>query len=164
MYMPNGRVFTDRLDSYGSAPGYREVSLVVEINRGNEKEKVELKLTHEDALSIMRHIIRVNREAWTGGAPIDVKEGESRPVWLSAFDVDSKEIRMIEEYRGGKSLPGCSTSETICLALAVGDYALIADSYPDPGDAWLRLNERQQKIVQQYNDKYRGMKIGSLYR
>jgi hypothetical protein len=83
MYMPDGSVFTDRLESYGSAPGYREVSLVVEINRGSEKEKVELKFTPDDAVSIMQHILRVNRLAWQNGPPIDVKEGESRPVWLS---------------------------------------------------------------------------------
>lgn len=84
MYMPNGRVFNDRLESYGSAPGYRDVSLVVEINRGGEKEKVELKFTLDDAVSIMQHILRVNRLAWTAGPPLDAKEGESRPVWLSA--------------------------------------------------------------------------------
>lgn len=72
-----------KLISYGNAPGYRDVSLVFDLNRlGSEKTyRVAMRVSTEDSLSILHHIIDVNRVAWDGGKPIDGKD-EKRPRWL----------------------------------------------------------------------------------
>lgn len=57
-----------KLISYGNAPGYRDVSLVFDLSRlGSEKTyRVAMRVNTEDSLSILHHIIDVNRVAWDG--------------------------------------------------------------------------------------------------
>lgn len=50
------------------------------------------------------------------------------------------------------SAPG-STSETCCIALALGSqaYDMLPDPYTNPAAAWHRLDARQRRIVTLYN-------------
>jgi hypothetical protein len=82
--MSNGKVYVDRLVACGDAPGYRDVSLTVEINEAGQKREVTLYLTPQDAVTIMKHVLEANRTAWATatGKPLDAVEGEQRPRWL----------------------------------------------------------------------------------
>ena len=72
-----------KLVTYGNAPGYRDVSLIFDMQRFESPKvhRVRLHVNTEDSLSILRHIVDVNRVAWDGGKPIDGKT-EERPLWL----------------------------------------------------------------------------------
>ena len=83
MLMRDGTIHMDRLVTYGCAPGYRDVHLVIEIDKGGRKERVTLYFTPEDAVDIMQHIRHTNEIAWRNGPPLDAKEGEQRPSWLT---------------------------------------------------------------------------------
>lgn len=74
-----------KLVTYGNAPGYRDVSLVFDVQRfeSSKTYQVRLHVNAEDSISVMRHIAEVNRTAWDGGRPIDSKEDEVRPRWLN---------------------------------------------------------------------------------
>lgn len=86
MVINDGAFYHVRLVTYSDAPGYRHISLTVEINggEGGKKTEVEMYLTPEDAIRIMQHVQEVNRVAWKSGKPLDAKEGEQKPRWLSA--------------------------------------------------------------------------------
>lgn len=83
MLIEDGHIYKDRLVTYGNAPGYRDIHLVVELNDGTGKPRtVDLYFSGEDAITIMTHVREVNEVAWNHGGPIDVKPGERRPSWL----------------------------------------------------------------------------------
>jgi hypothetical protein len=79
--------FSTRLVTTGSAPGYRDARLVVELEPIGSKSKffAELSLRAEDGESIVRHILDVHSFAWsTERGPIDKRAGEQRPRWIDA--------------------------------------------------------------------------------
>ncbi len=82
MLTKDGTIHTDKLVTYGDAPGYRDISLCIEINEGDTKREVTLYFSKDNAIAIMRHVHEVNRIAWAGGKPIDAIEGEKIPRWL----------------------------------------------------------------------------------
>jgi hypothetical protein len=85
---PPGEWYNVTYASYGNAPGYRSVSLFVQLDGKDGKppgERIELNFTAEDAVSIVEDIIGIHKQAWDRndrGAPIDIKPGEVRPRWL----------------------------------------------------------------------------------
>lgn len=74
-----------KLTTYGNAPGYRSVSLTFDVERVGSSNKsycINLNLNAEDSISILKHVLDVNRFAWSSDGPIDKKEGEKRPLWI----------------------------------------------------------------------------------
>jgi hypothetical protein len=79
--------FSTRLVTTGNAPGYRDASLVFELEPIGSKSKffAQLSLRSEDGESIVRHILDVHSFAWsTERGPLDRREGEQRPRWIDA--------------------------------------------------------------------------------
>jgi hypothetical protein len=74
--------------SYGTAPGYRSVSLFVQLDGKDGAppgERIELNFTADDSVRIVEDIIGIHKQAWDRNErrePIDVKPGEKRPRWL----------------------------------------------------------------------------------
>ncbi|CAN7780994.1 hypothetical protein LJR296_008002 [Cupriavidus necator] len=61
------------------APDYRDVALTVMVDGGAE---VELSLTAAAGEHLLRGLLELHQLAWSNGAPIDKRAGESRPCWL----------------------------------------------------------------------------------
>lgn len=66
------------------APGYRDVSLTFDIQRGGAaaKHRLCLRLSPKDGATVAQHIREVHRRAWNGSGPLDVQPGEGRPSWI----------------------------------------------------------------------------------
>jgi hypothetical protein len=77
-----GERYIVNYDSYGNAPGYRDVSLYVKFSDEPERHRVELHFSAADAASIAEDIVGLHRRAWENGGPIDIQPGEKRPRWL----------------------------------------------------------------------------------
>lgn len=56
MVTEKGAVFTDKLVSWGSAPGYPEIDLTFEVDDGQEKRTLTLHISGPDAERIRQHI------------------------------------------------------------------------------------------------------------
>jgi hypothetical protein len=74
------------LVTIGSAPGYRNPSLVFDLRPiGSDRSfRAYLTLRNEDCESIVRHIVDVHAFAWEccpERGPIDRRPGEERPTW-----------------------------------------------------------------------------------
>lgn len=82
MVTPVGRVYIDELMTVGAIAGHRRICLTIAIYDGDKKTPVEIELSPEDGLLLMRHIQDVNKSAWDFGAPLDAKPNEQRPHWL----------------------------------------------------------------------------------
>lgn len=78
-----GELFTATLDSYGNAPGYRDVTVSIRL-AATSHAKVELALSSADTEALMLHIAHVHALAWRKSeqGPLDMKAGEKRPAWL----------------------------------------------------------------------------------
>lgn len=76
--------FAAKLVTTGSAPGYRDASLTLELQSHHMKRPLlaELRLRPQDGESIFLHIWDVHKLAWQGHPPLDVGEAERRPRWL----------------------------------------------------------------------------------
>lgn len=72
------------LVTYGHAPGYRDLSLVFDVEPlgGGAKLRLDMHVGAKDGVTIRHHIQEVHRSAWEGKGPIDRGEGEQRPAWL----------------------------------------------------------------------------------
>ena len=79
MTLTDGRILIDKLKSYSNAPGYRDISLVFDVDRGTETETVELNISKEDAFELMEYILSTQKIAWKGGPPIDADDSEEAP-------------------------------------------------------------------------------------
>lgn len=81
----DGEFVRSRLVTYGSAPGYRDISIVLAI--GEEPAiNVDLNLRKDDAVRLMEHTQSVNSFAWREAkGPIDRREGEARPAWVADY-------------------------------------------------------------------------------
>lgn len=77
----DGGVFSAKLHTYGDAPGYRDVSLVLKVGEQHNTQ-IDLQLSPADSESVMQHIMGVHAAAWRNGEPMDAKPGEKRPAWL----------------------------------------------------------------------------------
>ncbi len=79
----DGGMFQATLYTYGDAPGYRDVSVVIRLGE-QENTQVELRLSPADGETLMQHITSVHALAWRNGerGPLDMKPGEKRPAWL----------------------------------------------------------------------------------
>ena len=78
--------FAAKFVSSGSAPGYRDVYLTLDLEPiGDEPRqtmRTRLALRPQDGETVVREITEVHRFAWRRGAPIDTSPGEARPSWL----------------------------------------------------------------------------------
>lgn len=72
------------LVTYGCSPGYRNVSLVFDVERfkSNRKYRLALSINADDGERIAHHIIDAHRIAWDGNPPLDARPGETRPKWI----------------------------------------------------------------------------------
>ncbi len=70
----------------GSSPGYRDASLIFDLEPVNTKRKlrVQLRLRPQDGEPIVRHLQEVHAQAWREHDPLDVQPGERRPRWIDA--------------------------------------------------------------------------------
>ena len=75
-----------KLYTYGSAPGYRDASLVFDLTPIGQKSsiRVDARIRIDDADSIVRHLLDVHRAAWSDGKPLDMRPGETRPRWIDS--------------------------------------------------------------------------------
>lgn len=91
--LSDGAYVSAKLVSTGSAPGYRDVRMVLDCSLiGTDAEhlkapkpvRIELGLGPADGQALMEHIQEVHRFAWGGRRerPLDAQEGESRPGWI----------------------------------------------------------------------------------
>lgn len=83
--------FASELVTYGSAPGYRDASLVFDVRRIGEgvskrQFRIDLRVRPQDAETIVRHLLEVHRLAWSrkdaDGRPLDAKTDEHKPRWI----------------------------------------------------------------------------------
>ena len=78
-----------KLVTYGNAPGYRDVRLTFDCEViGDDRQDVGqvricMSLNVEDGVTVMNHIKEVHQSAWRRGRPIDAKEYEQAPRWVS---------------------------------------------------------------------------------
>lgn len=74
------------LTTYGSAPGYRDASLVFDLQPLHSKRtlRLRLRLRPQDGEPIVRHLCEVHALAWSREEPLDVQPGERRPQWIDA--------------------------------------------------------------------------------
>lgn len=78
----DGGYFDARVKSYGDAPGYHHISLVLGLGE-NENTQIEVRLNPSDSVDVMMHIAHVHAFCWRSGrGPLDAREGEQRPRWL----------------------------------------------------------------------------------
>lgn len=72
------------LVTYGNSPGYRSVSLTVDMERLglSKSHRVRMNINADDGVKILRHILDVNKFAWSNHEPIDRKDNEKRPEWI----------------------------------------------------------------------------------
>jgi hypothetical protein len=80
--------FSATLVTYGDAPGYRDVTLVLDLepigdDRGS-KIRASIRLNAKDGETAARYITGVHEFAWnrSGGRPLDATPDEQRPRWI----------------------------------------------------------------------------------
>lgn len=80
--------FSATVVTYGDAPGYRDVSLTLDLepigeDRGR-KTRVCVRLDAKAGETVAGHIKHVHDFAWnrSGGRPLDAKPDEQRPRWI----------------------------------------------------------------------------------
>lgn len=76
---------TATLITYGSAPGYRDASLIFDLQPFGDVSapfRVSMRIRPDDAEPIVRHLHHVHELAWRRNAPLDAQPGENRPVWI----------------------------------------------------------------------------------
>lgn len=75
-----------KLVTYGNAPGYRDVTVDLDLTPIGEKDapsfRASIRINPQDGLSIAEHILDVHRFAWRRDRPLDAKEGEKKPAWI----------------------------------------------------------------------------------
>lgn len=75
------------LVTYGSAPGYRDVDLTVDLREldgspDGHRLRASIRFNAEDSANVAQHIQRVHSFAWsTERGPLDKKDAEQRPGW-----------------------------------------------------------------------------------
>ena len=83
MTLEDGIILMDKLKTVGNAPGYREVSIEVEVDRGGSTETLELNFSKDDAYTLMSSILDAQILAWKNSeGPIDIEAGETKPNLL----------------------------------------------------------------------------------
>lgn len=80
--------FSAKLVTYGDAPGYRDVSLTLDLEPiGDDRGptiRACIRLNAKDGEAVAGHIKHVHEFAWdrSGGRPIDAEPNEPRPRWI----------------------------------------------------------------------------------
>lgn len=80
-----GAQFQASYRSYGNAPGYRDVTLLLTIEDGVPRAApVELTLSAQDSADLACDLLGIHRFVWrdAGRGPLDRRPGEHRPDWL----------------------------------------------------------------------------------
>lgn len=76
-----------KLVTYGNAPGYRDVTVDLDLTPIGETEapsfRASIRIKPQDGLMIAEHILDVHRFAWRRERPLDAQPGESKPAWLA---------------------------------------------------------------------------------
>jgi hypothetical protein len=78
--------YNANLVTYGSAPGYRGVSLVFDVNIPSSEKvhRVSLSIDPADGAAIFHHIFDVHKIAWSQKRrPLDAKLDERKPSWIN---------------------------------------------------------------------------------
>lgn len=81
----DGTIHCDaRLVTTGSAPGYRDASIVLNLFPAEVGSpfRVDLRIRPDDAEPLVAHLREVHTSAWQRGSPLDAKPGEVRPRWI----------------------------------------------------------------------------------
>lgn len=73
------QVFPDEYKGHSFAPGYRDVSLRFEINEGDKVKNLEIQLSKENVLRLLRDLEGVQEVAWRDDGPIDIEPHETKP-------------------------------------------------------------------------------------
>lgn len=74
-----------RYRTYAEAPGYRDVTLFLEVDDGVPRSApVELQLSAADSAALAQTLVELHRRAWRDPqrGPLDRQLGETRPHWL----------------------------------------------------------------------------------
>lgn len=88
LFLDDGGSYNVTLRTYSSAPGYRDIGLVLDIeemrNHGDGRAReVSLQLSATDAAVVMSQVADIHRLAWKGGRrPLDAADEEECPEWL----------------------------------------------------------------------------------
>jgi len=74
-----------KLVSSGQAPGYRDASFTLDLQRtGSERTyRLCIHVSASDSESMAQHLLDIHRLAWERGQPLDLRPGENRPRWIS---------------------------------------------------------------------------------
>lgn len=81
----DGVLHDDAFDGLVVGPGYRDIGLRVKLNRGDgTTEKVEVRLSRDDSIALLRELLSAHQLAWGGKRekPLDPRPGEVRPWYL----------------------------------------------------------------------------------
>ncbi len=76
MITKEGLVLPDEYKGHSFAPGYRDVSLRFEVNEGNKVKALEIQLSKENVLRLLRDLEDVQEVAWRDDGPIDIEPHE----------------------------------------------------------------------------------------
>jgi len=79
MITKDGQVFPDEYKGHSFAPGYRDVSLRFEVNEGDKVRDLEIQLSKENVLRLLRDLENVQEVAWRDDGPIDIEPNETKP-------------------------------------------------------------------------------------
>ncbi len=79
MITKDGRILPDEYKGHSFAPGYRDVSLRFEINEGDKVKAVELQLSKDNVLGLLRDLEGVQEVAGRDDGPIDIEPHETKP-------------------------------------------------------------------------------------
>lgn len=83
MITSDGSLVPDRILTVSNAPGYRDITITMELHRGTLREEVRIVLPPADALLLLGELVQIQRAAWANGRrPLDVAPGELRPTNL----------------------------------------------------------------------------------
>ncbi|MDI1236441.1 MAG: hypothetical protein PSV26_03035 [Polaromonas sp.] len=75
------------LVTYGNAPGYRDVSFTMDVQRlrTGPAHRLNMSINAQGSQRMAEHVLEVHRLAWSDGGPLDKVEGEQRPRWIGPF-------------------------------------------------------------------------------
>lgn len=79
-----------KLKSLDNTAGYRDVSVLVEVDQGKGPEQLTLKFSKDDAFEIMSYILNSQKLAWSGDGPDDKEHGESMPDVLYLLELRNR--------------------------------------------------------------------------
>lgn len=81
--LPDGVDLQATFVTYSYAPGYRDLTLCVDVQLGGSRKRLDLRFGRRDSEHIGHAVLETHRLAWRPGrTPIDSVPGETRPTWI----------------------------------------------------------------------------------